>query len=294
MMYTPEQIDAALTSNFDGSDEIEMIEKYDGSQDDDIESFTGVGLDELQNSTQRFTISFVNTLNVQKNIVLTPGKHRVDRAALVVDDGGTPKYKVPGGFLVPAPNGKVVNDIVIDYTETANILNAGERIDAVVDDGIYYAENSINYLRADSKEADASIRQFQEFLRTNPTLFAGVHITSDNPEMYDAVLRLIKTSPFGNFKEDRIPFQDGFTGKSMNVDKIIVDKPFQLDGETLSILSIPGKTKVSITFIAGAVSSQATSLKRKQLRAEKGERKTTVSLTKKIHRGKHNTRMIRK
>lgn len=275
--WTQESIDQELSNNFDG-EEMEVFESYDGTDDEIIESFDGVSLKNLHRSTRRFGVKIKNTTSEDKDIVLNPGKFRTIKAALVYDDAGTLKYKVPGGFGINAPAGLVVDDVVMTWTDPQELIEAGHRIDIVADDGIVYADGTSSNVTVTASKADARIRHFLEFIKTNPVVFAGIHISADDTDAFETEMVLRKTSPFKVYGEERIPFQDGFIPENQNTKKIIVKRQFQFDGETMVILTIPAGAEVTYSFIAGAVSSQATAMKRKQSMAKAGKRKRHFAL----------------
>lgn len=283
MNYTPEDIDKMLSNGFDGTEtvgeDVEVYTAYTGEDDPDVESFAGKGLKSLENSTKRFGIQIVNKSNSAKELVLDPGIFPTTRAALVFDDSGTLKYKKPGGYAVNAPAGSAANDIIVEYNNPAEIIAAGHSIDVVADDGIVWATSATEYLQTQATGPNARIRKFLEYIKKNPTVFAAIHIVANNTAMFETELRLRRVSPFKVYDEERIPFQDGFRPSNYNVEKIIVKRDFQLDGETLAVLTIPGQTTATLTFVAGATSSRAIALKRKlHIAKETGYKKQIFSM----------------
>jgi len=277
-MFNPHELDQNLSDGFDGQ-EVEIYEDYNGDSDS-IESFSGNGLKALEKSTKRFTAEINNQTTSSQEVALTPGMFRTAHAAPVVDVAGVMSYKTIGGETTPAPAGKVVDDIVVTYNDPTDIINAGHRIDAVGDDGVVY-KDATGAITITAKHKDSNIRQFIDWIKSNPTIFAGLHILSNDTSAFESVLQIRRTSPFAVYGEERIPFQDGFIPENRNTDKIIIKRPFQLDNESLAILSIPAKTKLTISFIAGAASSQAIDLKRKTKKANIGRISRKVTIAKK-------------
>jgi hypothetical protein len=277
--WSPEEIDKELSSSFDGDDDsIEIFENYTGENDEFIESYSGKGLLDLDKSTKRFALSIENTTSTAKQLVLTPGNYPVIRAAAITkDSSGKTVYKAIGGKQITAPDGYSAGDVIILYDNPEELIAAGHRIDCVADDGIVFSD-ATGMVRIKAAKQEARLRYFLEFIRKNPTLFAGMHINSDNTAQFETELILRRTSPYAVYGEERIPFQDGFRPSNMNVDKIIIEHEFQFDGETLAIVTIPAKTKSTFTFVAGAVSSQAISLKKKFSFAKTGIRRTPFVL----------------
>ena len=278
-MLTPDQVNQMLSDNFNGDPTLEVYESYTGAEDMDVESFSGKGLLDLEKSTKRFGVRVKNTYSEAKEVVITPALFPTARPALVFDDNGTHKYKKPGGYAVPAPTGAAVNDIIMEYNSIKNIIAAGHNVDAVFDDGIILAASASQQLTVEATGTNALVRQFLQYLKENPTIFAGMHIVADNTAAFEVDLRLRRISPFKVYDEERIPFQDAFKPENRNVEKIVVQREFQLDGNTLGILTVPGNTTMTITFVAGASSSQAIALKRKFKTAkETGHRRHIFSM----------------
>lgn len=282
MNYTPEKIDKMLSDNYDGDnvnddievyddydgdndDDIEVYEDYDGTDDPDVELFDGTSLKDMRKSTKRFAFHVINSGTEDKTLVLTPGYFNTMRAAAVYDDSGTLKYKLPDGTAVNAPTGYAVGDIVLDFKSIEGIVKAGIQADAVADDGQLIAD-----LQVSSAYKERSIRSFLNYIAKNPTLFASIQISSNNVQIFEQALELRRTTPYAVTGAEIIPFQDGFKPENRNNNKIIVNKEFQFNGETIATLRIPAQTDATLTFVAGAVASRANALKRKHMTSKSG------------------------
>jgi len=273
---------AILSDNMDGDGALEVFNSFDGSQDvSDIstDNFAGSGsLSQMTKSTKRFGIVIQNDLDQDANIALTPGLHPTQKNALVAAE----KYKVSGGGLVDMPTGAVNGDIVTTYASAEELIKNGFNVLAVADDGVIYADsvNPLKRITVSATETNKRVRTFLEFLYQNPTQFLGLHITSKQPEVFERQLSIRKTSPFGSYSEEVIPFQDSNNPINPNMEKIIVERAFQLDKESISYISIPANSKMQITFVAGFVESSATALKNKTALIAQG--KTPVTMVKPI------------
>ncbi len=262
---SPEMVNEALTLNFTGADDEYL----------DFQGNNGFGsLIEMKDTVRRVTYSFTNTTASQKRIALTPANFDTRKDMLVYDDGGTLKVKVPGGGSVNAsifdPDA-VANDIISVNSSVKEINNAGFNVDAMFDDGIIYAEaaDPTKYVKVKANSKDYSSNHFKRFVQGNPTAFVGMHIVSDKIEMYESEMIQQDVTPFkGAGQQNRIPFQDYFTSKALNVDKIEVNENYQFDGQTLSQIVLPASSQVTITFVASVVQSNAAALKRKVAKAK--------------------------
>lgn len=261
---SPEMVNNALTLNFTGADDEYL----------DFQGNNGVGnLIQMKDTVRRATYSFKNTTESQKRVALTPANFDTRKAMLVYDDSGILKVKVPGGGAVAVTefdSDAVENDIVSINSSVNEINNAGFNVDAMFDDGIVYAEaaDPTKYVKVKSNSKDYSANHFKRFIQANPTAFVGMHIVSDKIEMYESEMIQQDVTPFkGAGQQKRIPFQDYFTSKAMNVDKIEVNENYQFDGQTLSQIVLPASSSVTITFVASVVQSNAAALKRKVQKA---------------------------
>ncbi len=253
-MLTPEEIDRQLSDNFNG----DFVEEYD--------SFNGKGLVEsyigndsqFQTSTKRFGFAIANTTSRRVDIALTPAHFPILRNIIAADDNGTVKIVKPGGGKVAVSAS--AGSIVTEWNNPEEIKNAGFRIDCLADDGVIFAD-STGTVTLSADKPEASYRAFRKFVEKHPTKFAGMHITCKNPDMFSSSLKLRKVTPFAIYGEKLVPFQDAYTSGNMNSNKIEVRRDFQLDGETVGVLSVPADTTVSFSFVAKAVISLEKGLK---------------------------------
>jgi len=256
-MLSPDAIDKMLSDNYTGED---LIEEY--GDKDFIESYVGkrcLSESKFKQSTKRFGYSIANTTNRRIDIALTPAQFPTLRNTIVEDDSGA-KILMPGGAKVETT--AAIGSIVTAWNNPEEIKDAGLRIDAVADDGIVYADASGTVVVTADK-AEASYRAFLNFIKKHPTVFAGIHVTCSNADMFSSALKTRRVTPFAIYGENIIPFQDAYKSTNMNPNKIEVLRNFQLDEETVSVISIPAATTVSFTFIAGAIVSLAHGLKNK-------------------------------
>jgi len=259
------EIEQQLTDNFNGNQDpyLEM-DAYDGDGDLylDFDGPQNLNPSELEKSRKRFGITINNATTSQKTVAISPAAYRELLASLVYDDSGTLKYKVTGGGTVTAPTGKVADDIMMLYSDVAEINEAGHEIDALIDDGVIYNDGT-NSITITSKSKTGRVRHFLNWLKANPTHFIGMHIVCSNSAMFENELTIQKCNPFKKYEEVRIPLQDDNKPSNNNTAKIIVAKEFQMDGESIAKLVIPASTSVEITFVAGVTESAATGLKNK-------------------------------
>jgi hypothetical protein len=230
-------------------------------------------------------------------IALTPASYDTKRAALVTTVDSVLKYKEIGGGMVAAATGAAANDIVLRLDNPAEMVTAGHNIDAVLDDGIIYQDSvtASKFVKVTASSKNSTVRHMREFLANNPTAFSGLHITSNKAQMYETEMIMKKCTPFSVFGEERINFQDSFTPSNQLADKIIVKKTFFLDNETLTTMTFPAGSKVTVTLVAGVTESSSSGLKKKIEKAMKGStdkgktvkkgKKTSKKTTKSKKRG---------
>ena len=260
VQFTPEELEARLSQNYTGPEEEEA---YTGEDDIYLDYVGGQkNLESARKSTNRMGFTITNNTTTQKVIALGTASYKTARAALVFDDTGVLKYAEIGGDAVAAPSTAAENDILTKYNEVAELLAAGHRVDAVLDDGIIYSDGGKTVV-VSAASSNASIRHFMEFVKNNPTYFVGMHIVSSDESMYESEFVSKKCSPFKVYDEVRLPFQDYFDPKNFNTKKIIVKENFHFDNETLSTVTIPAGATVTFTFVAAAIESNATALKNK-------------------------------
>jgi hypothetical protein len=257
--FTPEELSERVSSNYGGN-------SYTG-EDDIYLDYLGIpgNLLTMSQSRKRTTFRVKNETTTQKMLAISPGSYRTVNAALVYNDT-TLKYKHPnGGGVLAAPAGLAENDIIMMYNSITEMQAAGHSVDALIDDGIIYAEaaDPTKKITVTAINKESSIRHFLKYIDSNPTTFLGLHISSDDASMYETELITRRCSVFGYDREIRIPFQDAFTSENKNEKKIIVTADFQFDSETVAFLSIPSGATVTITLVAGAVESSGVALTKK-------------------------------
>ncbi|MBR6279390.1 MAG: hypothetical protein IKR41_11650 [Bacteroidales bacterium] len=301
--YTTEDIDNALSNNFDDEDfdnyeeedfddedyddedydeedydeedydedsYLDSDEPYDGEGDPYLDfsggNSKGTNLLNMGKSARRIAFTIENTTENDAVIALTPASYDTKRAALVTKGSDNKlTYKALGGGVIQAESSAAENDIVLRLDNPAEMVTAGHNIDAVIDDGIIYQDPSdaSKYIKVTASSKNSTIRHMREFLAKNPTAFSGLHITSNKPQMYETEMIMKKCTPFSVFGEERINFQDCFTPNNQLSDKIIVKKTFFLDNETLTTMTFPAQSKVTVTLVAGVTESASSGLKKK-------------------------------
>jgi hypothetical protein len=294
-MLSSQEINDALSSNFDdvevgfddvevGFDDVEVgfdgsvieeiTESYDGSQDVELD-FTGAkSLKDLTKTQKRATFSIKNDTTNQMVIAMTPANYKTQRAALVIDDTGTLKRKHFGGGLIAVPAGYAENDIIVDYSDISEIVSAGNSVDAVLDDGIIYAlaSDPTKKVTVTASKKEASVRHLLEYIAKNPSLITSMHISSSDTTMYETELVTKRCTPYGVYGEVRVALQDAFKPSNQITNKIIVDligKGITIDNETLSTLTIPAASTVTVTIVVGVVQSTAQGLINRLKKVEK-------------------------
>lgn len=285
-MLTPEDINKALSSNFDdvevGFDDVEVgfddeevsfdgqleeiTESYDGSNDVELD-FTGAkSLKDLTKTQKRVTFTIKNETDNQMVIAMTSANYNTARAALVIDNAGSLVKKAFGGGLILVGGNHFANDIILDYTDNSEIVLAGNTVDAVLDDGVIYAlsSNPAKRVTVTAAKKEASIRHLLEYIKKNPSLITSMHISSSDTTMYETELVMKRCTPYGVFGEVRVALQDAFKPTNQITNKIIVDllkENIMIDDETLSTLTIPSGATVAITLVVGVVKSSAVGLR---------------------------------
>jgi hypothetical protein len=257
---TIEDMDKVLSNNFDG------VETYD-----DIEFFDGANFKNLERSTKRFSIKLENkSETTDKVVVLTPGYFNVARPNVWQEDGADQKYFLADGTeIVEAGDLSKVGQGFMTYDSISEFLAAGIQVDAMADDG-----RVSEHVYCSSTTKERSIRNFLKYIEKNPTLFAGLQITSNNTDLYESSLVLRRTTPYAIYGEEVIPFQDAFRSENSNDKKIVLMRPFQFDGETIATLRIPAKTVATLSFIASGVATVANVMKERTEKAVKNYKRS--------------------
>ena len=257
-------------------DEVEVYENYSGEEEEDdnldYHGQKGINLKKLEKSTKRFSFKIVNKTNEDKTVALTAGPLPTTRVANIYNDGGTLKYIRLGGFAANAPGGSQANETVVTYNNPENLKAIGVFVDAVIDDGYFLQDSATSYVFASALKKSASIREFRGYLKIAPTAFAKMHIGSDKPEFYKTSIVLKKANPYGVWSEDVIPLEDYYKPENYNKDKIEVTRKFQLDNETVMIITIPAETTVTFSFVAGVSLNPGNTLAKKMTVAQKGHK----------------------
>jgi len=268
-----------LTDNADGQEDSGMeVFSADGVEDTSIDNFGGSGIpSNMLSIEKRFSFSITNSTDYEQAVAITPGLNKTIRMA-VVDANG--KYKANGGGLVDAPVGKVTGDVVIEYTSVEDIVKTGTRVSAIIDDcNAIYAEvaDPAKKISAQSGDANHTIREFLEYIDSNPTLFLGLFVSSpSNPMAYQKTFTYKRTSPLSKNNEETISFNSGNLPINPNSTQIIVEKKFQLDSDTLSHVMVPANTSVTYIFVAGFAQSSGTALRNKTELIRKGKQSVTM------------------
>lgn len=271
-LFSQDEINQELSSNYTGNED-DLYVPYTGEGDLYLDYVGDAkSIEDMKKSTRRFNWSIENTSDSQKVIVISSASFYTARHALVYMDG-TLKYKHPvGGGVLAAPTGATANDILEFMSGIDGIVAAGHTIDAVLDDGIIYAEaaDPTKLIRVTALDKNGSVRHFRKYIENNPTYFLGMYVSSTNNEAYSVEMVTRKINPYGVYSEDRINLYDYFTPLAQNTGKIEVPDRFQIDSETLAYITIPANTKVTFGFIAGVVESSSNALKNKVLNAATG------------------------
>lgn len=283
-MLTPEELNQALSDNFDGNDnQVEILENYNGKEDRSIEFFDGSDFKSLEKSSKRFSFKVDNSSENDIVLVLTPGYFRVDRPQIVYATVYDVHTGLPTVVKKRLADNTEVAAILTDlgkaetkYDSYADILAAGIQVDAVLDDG-----EVIHKVICQSTTKERSIRNFLEYISKNPTLFAGIQISSDNTDQYESTIVFRRTTPYAIYGEEVFHFQDAFRTDNLNEKKIVIAKEFQFDGETITTVRIPATTVTTFTLIASAVITPANMLVQKKEDARKGIVKKVVKMMKK-------------
>lgn len=256
---SPEVVNNNLSFNYTGENDVYL--DFQGNKGD-RGSFV-----KMQQSTRRVSFKVKNSTDGQKIIAITPANFKTEKSMLVIDDSGTLKVRVPGGGLVAVTEfdeNAVANDIISANSNPIEMNKAGLEVDAVLDDGIIYAEASdpTKNIKVTAGSPRARVSHFLRFLNGNPTAGIGFHISSTDVQMYETDFVSQNVTPYrGVGQEDRIPFQDEFNQLTQNDKKIVKSEYFQLDGETFSKMVFPANSTVSVTLVFSVVQSQAHALR---------------------------------
>lgn len=279
VLFTPEELQSELTDNFDGNNDNDIYgfdgDIYDG-QDDPSLNFVGTddgkgSFSKMAQNSRTFGFDVDNKTDSAKVIAISTGSLDTRSLALVYDDAGTLKYKVPvGKGVVLAPVGSAANDILSFENAVSELLAAGIIVDAVLDDGIIYAEaaDPTKYIKVTPTIPRSTVRHLREYIKETPTLIVGMHITCTDATMFqtDIVSKLV--NPYGVYGEKRISFEKYYQTSQFLQNKIVVKAELQLDPETIALITIPAGAKVTFSMQAGVVESTAHALTQKRGFAE--------------------------
>lgn len=275
LLFTPEEINERLTSNFDGDDD-DIYLSYDGADEDLYSDFFGARPTTAKDTDMGKTSTmvayrFTNTSSTQKTVAICTGSLTTETSAVVYLDT-TLKYKHPlTGAVLAAPVGSFEGQVLHFNYNTQPLQQIGFPVDAILDDGIVYAElaDPSKYLLIEPISSNGSAKHFRDFISKNPVLMSGFDVQSNVKTAYQGTLSLKNADPFKSYEERRVNISRWFTQAAYNTDVVEVPESFQLDNNTVSTIVIPANSVVSFTFYGIRVESASKALENK-VKIEKG------------------------
>jgi len=189
---------------------------------------------------ETYDIQIKNKTGAEKTICLVPASIPVDRPVIVNRDNNT--IRLVGGYSQPVAPGKMDAIRFDDPSNFDGILKA----DAVVDDGIVYAEDADATIEVSSPKKIA-IRNFFAFLKHNVCKIEEIQINANDGEVFSSAQIVFKSiSPFNQTGSIQRALSDFVDPKNNNNKKIIIHCDAEhidvtLDDQTAVFLIMPGE-----------------------------------------------------
>jgi hypothetical protein len=201
----------------------------------------------------QFKVNIANTTGLAKTVAIFPAYFdckKVDVSVLSnIAVGSSGNFDLlPHGTTLP-----------LAHNSITEIVAAGYTVDAVLADGSFLYVDSSHALVGTG--SGRTIKTFIDFVKLNPCRVPEVIISANDKEMYSGIMRVVKVSPFKKLPEQEISLENFFDPYQQQDKKIVINEAFQLDNQTLVIITIPAVvTSVDITFRLGAIANEAARL----------------------------------
>jgi hypothetical protein len=133
---------------------------------------------------------------------------------------------------------------VIAYNNPAQIVSAGYACDAVLDDGTI-ADGVV----ATATSLKRSIRQFREYLKSNPRLCIDMVVQATIPAQFNQTVEVLKCNPLLGSLPQEINLNDFKSIDQFSTDKIEVrNLQLEMAYDTLMLLPVPTGCTTTISF----------------------------------------------
>jgi len=180
-----------------------------------------------------------------------------------------PAYYDTIGLTVGLDSGSDVSYGALHYHDKKAIAAGGNYVDCVIDAGDILVDTVTPTKKVTITEVEGTIRDLVNFVKHNPTRVVELRVEAADRSAYTSDLTLRRVNPF--LKGDDVPvkIKNYFDPNQFQTGMVIVDKPFQLDANTLALWTIPAlangvaDVEVTFTFTIGAIESSARALAKK-------------------------------
>lgn len=134
----------------------------------------------------------------------------------------------------------------ISYSSPLPLTKAGFAVDCCADDDSYTPEEGTAIVMSPIDPA-SRIRDFMQYMRTNPRYLKGLRVISNNQNAFDGKIVVSNASPFNKGAEKSIQLTDFFSSFQQQNDRIAVDftaNELGIDDITVLIAVIPAGAKM--------------------------------------------------
>lgn len=240
----------------------ESIKKYLQKEWDPSVRFAP-GINDLlteQRSSWAFTFDLRNSTSDTKTVAVLPSYYNTDRIVTINASG---QYPAVGGGMVQTP---LSEGTVVNLSDSPTEINryAGMSVDCVCSQKVHndstennqptqtiYADQT-GFVTCTSKNG---FNFFRDFVKHVPLRVFQMQISSSQREMFSTHYCIKVANPMQQQLAREINLEDFFKPDNALANKIIVDVPHVISGETLTTLSLPSGAAATITLRVSALYS---------------------------------------
>lgn len=222
-------------------------------------------LDEA-NSSWSFNIEIENTTDSVKEVAILTGAISSDRFQVI---DASHNYKSINGenILTPYAEGTIIN-----LKDNPRLIKkiVGTEVHAVASQEHHNGANEnalikqVVYKDATGQISVTSktyfLNFFKDFIKTASTRIWQMHVSTDNPEIFNGKITKQELNPYTQEAKELIELEHYFSDSNIEAQKVIIDKTLHLTEETYLAVTIPTNTKVSYGFRASAYLSNGNAI----------------------------------
>ncbi|MBR6279389.1 MAG: hypothetical protein IKR41_11645 [Bacteroidales bacterium] len=211
-------------------------------------------------SSWAFSFDLKNSTSETRTVAVLPSVYNTDHIVSIDSDG---KYKANGGGLVQTP---LKEGGLINLNDSPDEINrySGLNVDCVCSQRVHNAATENNQLTqaifADETgmvtcTSKNGMNVFQEFVRHVPLRVFQMQISASQREMFSTHYCIKQANPMQQQLAREINLEDYFRPDNALANKIIVDAPHTVSGETLTTLTLPPGAAATVTLRVSALYS---------------------------------------